>query len=98
MSDTSLLEGKKVLVVDDNFSSRQILKDILESFTFEVGLTASDEEELHGLYEAEEGEKAVITVWMKTAAKGQVVAFKSFIRTILHELCHHIDYTCFELA
>ena len=38
------LKGIKVLVVDDNFSSRQILKDILESFTFEVGLTASGEE------------------------------------------------------
>ena len=34
---------------------------------------------------------------MKTAAKGQVVAFKSFIRTVLHELCHHIDYTYLDL-
>jgi len=34
---------------------------------------------------------------MKTAAKGQVVAFKSFIRTVLHELCHHIDFTCLDL-
>ena len=35
---------------------------------------------------------------MKTAAKKQVVAFKSFIRTVLHELCHHIDYIHFKLA
>jgi hypothetical protein len=54
-------------------------------------------EELQGLYERSEGEPAVLTVWMKTASKGQVVAFKSFIRTILHELCHHIDYTYFNL-
>jgi len=54
-------------------------------------------EELHGLYECTEGEPSVLTVWMKTAAKGQVVAFKSFIRTVLHELCHHIDYTYFKL-
>jgi PAS domain S-box-containing protein len=40
------LKGIKVLVVDDNFSSRQILKDILESFTFEVESTASGEEGL----------------------------------------------------
>ena len=59
---------------------------------------SSSDEDLHGLYEETEGEKPVITVWMKTAAKKQVVAFRSFIRTVLHELCHHIDYTYFELA
>jgi hypothetical protein len=53
--------------------------------------------ELYGLYEWTEGETPVVTVWMKTAAKGQVVAFKSFIRTVLHELCHHIDYAHFRL-
>ena len=59
---------------------------------------SSSDEDLHGLYEETEGERPVITVWMKTAAKKQVVAFKSFIRTVLHELCHHIDYTYFKLA
>ena len=58
---------------------------------------SSSAEELQGLYERTDGEKPVLTVWMKTAAKGQVVAFKSFIRTVLHELCHHIDYTYFNL-
>ncbi len=58
---------------------------------------SSDTEELHGLYEWAEGETPVLTVWMKTAVKGQVVAFKSFIRTVLHELCHHLDYTHFDL-
>jgi len=53
--------------------------------------------ELHGLYEWEDGETAVLTVWMKTAAKKQVVAFRSFLRTILHELCHHLDYAYFNL-
>ena len=55
-------------------------------------------EELQGLYERTDGETCVLTVWMRTAAKGQVVAFKSFIRTVLHELCHHIDYTYFNLG
>jgi hypothetical protein len=58
---------------------------------------SSSSEELQGLYERTEGEVSVLTVWMKTAAKGQVVAFKSFIRTVLHELCHHIDYAYFDL-
>ena len=58
---------------------------------------SSSDEELQGLYERTEGETCVLTVWMKTAAKGQVVAFKSFIRTVLHELCHHVDYAYFSL-
>ena len=29
---------------------------------------------------------------MRTAQRQQVVAFKSFLRTLLHELCHHLDY------
>jgi hypothetical protein len=58
---------------------------------------SSSAEELQGLYERTEGEACVLTVWMKTAAKGQVVAFKSFMRTVIHELCHHIDYAYFNL-
>ena len=40
------LRGMKVLVVDDNATSRQILQEILESFTFEVTQAASGEEGL----------------------------------------------------
>jgi hypothetical protein len=58
---------------------------------------SSSTEELHGLYEWTEGETPILTIWMKTAVKRQVVAFKSFIRTVLHELCHHLDYTYFDL-
>jgi hypothetical protein len=36
-------------------------------------------------------------VWMRTAAKQQVVAFKSFLRTVVHELAHHLDYELFAL-
>lgn len=56
--------------------------------------------ELHGLYEGVEGEIKVakITLWMRTAQRKQVVAFRSFLRTFLHELCHHLDYTHFRLA
>ncbi len=54
----------------------------------------SDEwEELHGLYQPEDNaERALITVWMRTAKRQQVVAFRTFLRTLLHELCHHLDY------
>lgn len=48
-------------------------------------------EELHGLYEPEPP-PARITLWMRTAAKKQVVAFRSFLRTLVHELLHHLDY------
>lgn len=54
---------------------------------------SDDYEELHGLYEPIEGAKAaVISVWMRTAQRKQVVAFRTFLRTLLHELCHHLDY------
>ena len=37
------------------------------------------------------------SVWMLTAKRGQVVAFRTFLRTLLHELCHHLDYTLLRL-
>src|ERR1700751_719105 len=54
--------------------------------------------ELHGLYEpAERGGPVRITVWMRTAQRKQVVAFRTFLRTLIHELCHHLDYELFSL-
>jgi hypothetical protein len=58
---------------------------------------SDDYGELHGLYEPEEGRtSARITVWMRTAAKRQVVAFKTFLRTVVHEVGHHLDYELFK--
>jgi hypothetical protein len=48
--------------------------------------------ELHGLYTVAPGRKPQIKVWMRTAAFGKVVAFKTFLRTLLHEVLHHLDY------
>jgi hypothetical protein len=48
--------------------------------------------ELHGLYQAEEDGVHRVSVWMRTAQRAQVVKFKTFLRTLLHELCHHLDY------
>lgn len=54
--------------------------------------------ELHGLYTREEGRRALIQVWMRTAQQRRVASFRTFLRTLLHELCHHLDYAHFELA
>jgi hypothetical protein len=54
--------------------------------------------ELHGLYEPAQGRaSAVVSVWMRTAQRRRVVAFRSFLRTLLHEICHHLDYELFGL-
>jgi hypothetical protein len=56
--------------------------------------------ELQGLYEPDEvtGARARITVWMRTAQRVQVVKFRTFLRTLVHEVCHHLDYELLELA
>jgi hypothetical protein len=54
--------------------------------------------ELHGLYTAEPGELPLIQVWMRTAQLKRVVAFRTFLRTLLHETCHHLDFELLRLA
>jgi hypothetical protein len=54
--------------------------------------------ELHGLYTREVRGVPRIQVWMRTAQKRRVVAFKTFLRTLLHELMHHLDYELLKLA
>jgi hypothetical protein len=53
---------------------------------------STENAELHGLYTREEGVTPLIQVWMRTAAHEQPVAFRTFLRTLLHELCHHLDF------
>jgi hypothetical protein len=48
--------------------------------------------ELHGLYEADADGRYRVSLWMRTARRAQVVKFRTFLRTLLHELCHHLDY------
>ena len=53
----------------------------------------------NGRYEPDDPRKpAHIPVWMRTAARKDVVAFKTFLRTLIHELCHHLDYELHELS
>jgi hypothetical protein len=53
--------------------------------------------ELHGLYTAERGRTPKIQLWMRTAKQRRVVAFRTYLRTLLHEVGHHIDYALLRL-
>ncbi len=54
--------------------------------------------ELYGLYYPAEGRRIPrMQLWMRTAKRHQVVAFRTFLRTLLHEFCHHLDYDCLGL-
>jgi hypothetical protein len=48
--------------------------------------------ELHGLYTRDGDRPPRIQLWMRTARHRRVVAFRTFLRTLLHELGHHLDY------
>ena len=54
--------------------------------------------ELHGLYTAEPGRTPKIQLWMRTAKQKRVVAFRTYLRTLLHEVGHHVDYTLLRLV
>ena len=54
--------------------------------------------ELHGLYTVKAGQRPKIQLWMRTAKQKRVVAFRTFMRTMLHEVGHHVDYTLLRLA
>jgi len=53
--------------------------------------------ELHGLYTREGRRVPQIQLWMRTARHRRVVAFRTFLRTLLHELGHHLDYELLRL-
>ncbi|WP_163999470.1 hypothetical protein [Pyxidicoccus caerfyrddinensis] len=53
--------------------------------------------ELHGLYTRAPGRRPRLQVWMRTARHARVVAFRTYLRTFLHELCHHLDFLLLEL-
>jgi len=54
--------------------------------------------ELHGLYTNARGKPITIQLWMRTAKQKRVVAFRTYLRTLLHEVGHHVDYTGLRLA
>src|SRR5262245_3304580 len=46
---------------------------------------------------AQPGKPPTITLWMRTAGQKRVVAFRTSLRTLLHEMGHHLDYTLLKL-
>jgi len=66
------LRGMRVLVVDDNTSSREILQGLLESMTFEVDAAASGEEGIAELEKAPKDQpyKLVIMDWKMPGMDG----------------------------
>jgi hypothetical protein len=48
--------------------------------------------ELFGDYSPE---AMLIRVWMRTAVRKQVTSFGTFLSTLCHEFCHHLDYQRF---
>jgi hypothetical protein len=59
---------------------------------------SADWGELHGLYTPDDGGVSRIRLWMRTARHARVVAFRTYLRTLLHELCHHLDLALLGLA
>ncbi len=53
--------------------------------------------ELQGLY-TEDRRLPRVQLWMRTARQRRVVAFRTYLRTLLHELGHHLDYRHLRLA
>jgi hypothetical protein len=53
--------------------------------------------ELQGLYTTDRRLPRV-QLWMRTARQRRVVAFRTYLRTLLHELGHHLDYRHLKLA
>ena len=66
------MRGMKVLVVDDNPTSREIFQDMLESFSFDVTLAASGKEGLVELEKADEDKpiELVIMDWKMPGMDG----------------------------
>jgi hypothetical protein len=51
--------------------------------------------ELHGLFRLSRPPE--ILLWMRTAQRHEVVKPRTFLRTLLHELCHYLDYSLLKM-
>jgi hypothetical protein len=106
----SVSELEKALASGRRTPTQRAAQDLMDRLTAQLGVSpvrvrvlerrpSRATSELHGLYEADhENGLLRVSVWMRTARRDQVVKFKTFLRTLLHELCHHLDYERFKLA
>lgn len=101
---------KAALKAQDRLKTEAACQDLIDGLTDALNIPPvrvrvravrpiNDWGELHGFYIPIEGQRRIarIAVWMRTAQRRQIVAFRTFLRTLLHELCHHIDYTMLRL-
>ena len=51
--------------------------------------------ELFGDYHIE---TMAIRLWMRTAVRKEVTSFGTFLATLCHEFCHHLDFRLFKFA
>jgi hypothetical protein len=100
------------LAGDDRMAVQRAANDLVRALLTQLGVRPvtlkvlakrprSASEELHGLYVRDLEDKTavpVVHVWMRTAAHKRPVARRTFLRTLLHELCHHLDYELLRLA
>lgn len=103
------VELREALARDDRAAVQDAAGELVLAITQDLGIPKARvevlavrphkaTEELHGLYTWEPGRVPVVQVWMRTAKQRRVVAFRTFLRTLLHEVCHHIDYTLLGLS
>lgn len=99
---------ERALESEDRAAVQRACQQLVRAMTRQLGvfplqvkvrsLRPKDETgELHGLYTSD-GKDVQIEVWMRTAEHRRVVSFRTFMRTLLHEVCHHLDLTHFGLA
>ncbi len=101
----ALIHGlRRALEKEDKIETERISQKIISTLTARLGIPnikvkvlavrpRNSRGELHGLYNPSSGQlPTIIYVWMRTARQKRVIAFKTFLRTILHEFCHHLDY------
>lgn len=101
---------RAALLDEEQRTVRRAAQDLADSFGEQLGLPPvrisvlrtrpqRGGAEYHGYYEGAEADvPARITVWMYTARRRQVVAYRTFLRTLVHELCHHLDFEGYRLA
>ena len=106
----NVIERLKIaLIAEDRCKTESVLRKLAEEILNDLKVApitlkllaarpSRDWGELYGLYETPEKKcRARITLWMRTAQQKKVVAFRTFLRTFLHELCHHLDYELLKL-
>lgn len=104
---------RRMLEVERQAAVRQASQALADAFNGQLGLPPvrisvlrtrpqRGGSEYHGYYDgadgADGGKAARITLWMFTARRRKVVAYRTFLRTLVHELCHHLDFEGYRLA